>query len=342
MHPERLERIVVQLVEARRLANFNDVAHGRLALLLLDNVAETLLSRRAEEALIWADWHGNLLKTLEREGYSPKRGSRSTYRGAKSESSIRQDAAKEIRQNFSDLVRFVFSRADCELAPELAGCLNALHRYRNAADHQDLVRNDVLGPANEIYFYLCCQLLKHQKNMVMEIAPPPAVVVEVFGGGQLPEQFGGLLTDDKMMGEAVADELLAQYQLDHDGIASALAAHLDARIDLLERNLDEFIEYLDYPDRATAVRSIELLPLSYEPSKLPDDFWTRSIPVTERVITGWKRRAAAIGRVPSGQDALRQFDDIELAVSKFEEQLEPFTIAIDREVQHEIDLRRGK
>lgn len=248
---------------------------------------------------------------------------------------------QKIRQNFSDLVRFVFSRPDWELGPEFAGCLNALHRYRNAAYHQDVVRNDVLGPANEIYFYLCCQLLKRQKNMVMEIAPPPGVVVEVFGG-QLPKHLTGLLTNDKMMGDAVADQLLAQYQLDHDGIASALAAHLDARIDMLERNLDEFIDYLDYPNRATALRSIQLLPLSYKPPKLPDDFWTRSIPVTENVIAGWKRRAAAIARLSSGQDALRQFDDVELAVSKFEEQLEPFTIAIDREVQHEIDLRRGK
>lgn len=175
----------------------------------------------------------------------------------------------------------------------------------------------------------------------MEVAAPPAVVVEVFGG-QLPEQLTGLLTDDKLMGDAVADELLAQYQLDHDGIASALAAHLAARIEVLERNLDEFIDYLDYPDRATALRSIQLLPLSYERQKLPDDFWTRPIPVTEKAIVGWKRQAAAVSRLSSGQDALGQFDDVERRISEFEAKLEPFTIAIDREIQHEIDRRLGK
>ena len=84
------------------------------------------------------------------------------------------------------------------------------------------------------------------------------------------------------------------------------------------------------------------MPLSYEPPKLPDDFWTRPIPVTEKTIAGWKRRASSISSLSSGQDALRQFDDIELAIYKFEAQLEPFTEAIDHEIQQEIDLRRGK
>lgn len=64
--------------------------------------------------------------------------------------------------------------------------------------------------------------------------------------------------------------------------------------------------------------------------------------MTEKVIASWKRRAAAIARLSSGQDALRQFDEVERQMSAFEAQLEPFTIAIDREIQHEIDLRRGK
>ena len=158
----------------------------------------------------------------------------------------------------------------------------------------------------------------------------------------LPEQLSEFLVNHKTIGDAVADELLVQYQLDHDGIAAALAAHLVARIAVLERNLKEFIEYLDYPDRATALRSIQLLPLSYEPHKLPDDFWTRRIPVTERTITTWKRRASAIASLSSGQDALRHFDDVERQISEFEAQLEPFTMAIDREIQRAIDWHLGK
>jgi hypothetical protein len=205
---KRLEGIVTQLVEARRLADFDDVAHGRLALLLLDNAAETLLARRAEEALIWADMHSNALRTFDHFG-DPQDEDLKAFVEELRAKAVSEKTRQKIRQNFSDLVRFVFSRSDCGLAPELAGCLNALHRYRNAAYHQDFVRNDVLGPANAIYFYLCCQLLKNQKYMLMEIATPPAVVIEVFGG-RLPERLSEFLVNDKTMGDAVADELLTK------------------------------------------------------------------------------------------------------------------------------------
>jgi hypothetical protein len=41
-------------------------------------------------------------------------------------------------------------------------------------------------------------------------------------------------------------------------------------------------------------------------------------------------------------EALSQFDDIEKAVARFEAELEPFMIAMDREIQDHIDQIRGK
>ncbi|NLA37034.1 MAG: hypothetical protein GX868_15305 [Actinobacteria bacterium] len=93
-------------MEARRLADFNDVAHGRLALLLLDNAAETLLSRRAEEALIRADWHGNLLTTMEREGYSPNEDSKAdALLEELKANAVSEKTRQKIRQNFSESYR---------------------------------------------------------------------------------------------------------------------------------------------------------------------------------------------------------------------------------------------
>lgn|GEM_PF-6464753 len=58
---EALERAAVQLWEAKRLAEYNDVVHGRLALLLLDNAAETSLRRSKEASFIYVEMYGNLL-----------------------------------------------------------------------------------------------------------------------------------------------------------------------------------------------------------------------------------------------------------------------------------------
>jgi IstB-like ATP binding protein len=49
---EQLERFAVQLVEAKRLAGPGDVAHTRLALLLLDNLAETLMYHMCATATV--------------------------------------------------------------------------------------------------------------------------------------------------------------------------------------------------------------------------------------------------------------------------------------------------
>ena len=57
---DELERAVVQLSEARRLAAQGDVAHGRLALLLLDNAAEMSLWRSAKTRMAWAELYNNM------------------------------------------------------------------------------------------------------------------------------------------------------------------------------------------------------------------------------------------------------------------------------------------
>jgi hypothetical protein len=59
-------------------------------------------------------------------------------------------------------------------------------------------------------------------------------------------------------------------------------------------------------------------------------------------MQGWARRAAAIAKMSSAQDALSRFDEVENAVAKFEDELKPFMIAMDREIQDHIDWLRGK
>jgi hypothetical protein len=57
---DQLERTVVQIGEARRLARWGDIPHGRLALLLLDNAAEMSLMRTAEASMIQAEWYTDM------------------------------------------------------------------------------------------------------------------------------------------------------------------------------------------------------------------------------------------------------------------------------------------
>ena len=89
---------------------------------------------------------------------------------------------RQIEWNFEDLVDYVFEQNDFELPCEFSKCLKILHRYRNAAYHRDTVRPDVLGPAVQIYFYLCCQLLSHERHLIQQIDVMPPSVRKLFAG----------------------------------------------------------------------------------------------------------------------------------------------------------------
>ena len=233
---ERLERTTVQLWEARRLAAYGDVPRGRLALLLLDNAAETMLRRIAASTLVWPDFYGGLLRQLRSVNADDEEGQR-----LKRQFELRtlsKRTRRQIERDFDALVDFVFRQDECTLDPELAGCLKILHRYRNAAYHGDTVRADVLGPGIQIYFYLCCHLLKDQHFVVDECNVPPLGVLEVIKEAP-PEAMprGGF--SSKQLGDLVADRLLADTEVNHAQVAAALSQHLTARLTVLEKNLDE-------------------------------------------------------------------------------------------------------
>jgi hypothetical protein len=95
--------------------------------------------------------------------------------------------------------------------------------------------------------------LKEQKYFMMEaMGDPPAAVVELLSNLR-----ASAWSDEKSLGDLVADKLLVQHHLDRGGISSALAAHLTARVAAVERDLNQFMDYLGYEeDRSLALRVI--------------------------------------------------------------------------------------
>jgi hypothetical protein len=176
---EQLERTVVQLWEAKRLAAWGDIAHGRLALLLLDNAAEMSLMRTAQASLIYAEMYNNmayLVRDVEPDDEMGQDLKKKLEAGT-----ISKRRKKQIERSFDALVDYVFENEDLNLPVEFGECLKILHRYRNAAYHRDTVRADVLGPAVQILFFLCCHLLKSERQVFHEINVAPDGILDVFG-----------------------------------------------------------------------------------------------------------------------------------------------------------------
>ena len=61
---ERLYRTVVQLEEAKKLVQQGDVAHLRLALILLDNAVEVMMHRVIEGKMMYSDMYARMLENF--------------------------------------------------------------------------------------------------------------------------------------------------------------------------------------------------------------------------------------------------------------------------------------
>ncbi len=339
-----LERAAVQLGEASRLAEYNDVAHGRLALLLLDNAAEMSLVRSARTPLMMADHYANLAYQLDDVDPSDHEGQR--LKADISAKVVPRGRRKQIERHFNELVDFVFEQDDYPLEPAFAGCLKILHRYRNAAYHEDVVRADVLGPAVQISFFLCCHLLKSERGFMDQIDVAPPAVAEILG--DFP-QSGHVLGDNFATSSGLARDLanyfLQARGLDHVGIADALAEHLEGRLASLDRDLTTVSLNGPFPLKRWAVlQLVQQAPTQREDfdKEPPEDFWTRPVPVTVALLEDWMRAAAELRHVHDAVEALRRFASIEQPLAQLELPVERFIIDIDREEQLAIDLARGK
>ncbi|WP_315093224.1 hypothetical protein [uncultured Cellulomonas sp.] len=338
-----LERAAVQLWEAKRLAEYDDVVHGRLALLLLDNAAETSLMRSAKSSFIYAEAYGNmayLLRDLDpddAEGQQLKRDI-----DAKSLSKRRR---KQVERNFDDLVDYVFGRDGLGLEPEFAECLKILHRYRNAAYHRDSVRPDVLGPAVQIYFFLCCHLVRSERHVVHEIAAIPPSVAEIFGDRMPVTTWPGGAMDSADLARELADFFLTSRGLDHVGVAVALSDHLLARLGDLDRDLVKVAESIPPGiNRRAVLQLVQQAPVDREDydKDPPADFWTRSVPVTEETLTQWRSASAGLRGVDGAYQALREFAAVEQPLERLEEPVGRFVLSIDRAEQQAFDDWRGR
>jgi hypothetical protein len=143
----------------------------------------------------------------------------------------------------------------------------------------------------------------------------------------------------------LANFFLSTRGLDHAGVASALSAHLLARLAVLEGHLNTIGQSVPPGLNSWAVlQLIQQAPIDSEDTNRlpPADFWTRSVPVTEAVLTDWNAAATTLRDIGIAFDALRQFATIEQPLEKLEGPVGRFIDEIDRAEQQAIDEMRGK
>lgn len=330
---QRTERIVVQLLEARRFVDERSLPYARLALLLLDNLAEVLLYREVEHKLHYAAMFRNVANSYRRYGEEELRTELDRDRQRLVDNAVSKRRERKIRQYFDEKADYLVQEG--EIQRQHARALKKLHAYRNEAYHRDTIRADTLQTAVETCFYLCCQLMK-------------ALPLRMISGGFRDSKYlRPFLKEDGFPSfdfpGQVADTLLEKHYFHHSEVNALLREHLVHRIEDMQEVLKGWSG--DFPGGMSAEQLLRLCQVPDEAIESPKDvLHTESIPVPYdwRSFGVWKQRALAIRDNMAALEAFGLFANIEDDFETLEEQVMRLDMEMDRAVQHEIDLLRGK
>ncbi len=219
--------------------------------------------------------------------------------------------------------------------------LRKLHAYRNEAYHRDKVRSGSLRSAVNFYSYLVCTMMRD---------------LNVTGGAVTLSSPAGL---KPYLGEhgwsagfaaprLIAGALLASSGMDRqEQLGMALGNHLDDRLQAMLEGLEDIVEFVSNRrsheewDSGTA---LVLVQMDDQTGALmtPDQARRQSVPLTLDDLGALRIRAQRLTHETDPVRAFAEFAGIEDVFEPVEVKVEEALIAIDREIQLQIDIARGK
>ncbi len=169
---------------------------------------------------------------------------------------------------------------------------------------------------------------------------PPTVIAKYFQG----EAHVGLEAQRQ-----IAEALLARFDARTEaGIAQDLHDHVHARLDELEDALDFIVDFFDDMigrekwDRQAALRSAQLPQQTDVRMMTADDFRSLDVPVRGEDLVRWRAAAERIVEAPDQLAAFSAFADLEDEFEPTEDVVLQLALEMDRHIQLEIDIARGK
>lgn len=340
---ERLEMTAVQLDEARNLLDRGTVSHARLAFILLDNAAEVIMRRNAEVALA-----GNILLERIRDRWdeiltdAPGDAEARRQRDEVHAKIVPERARKELSRSFDASVDFARGRGG--IRDTEARVLKKLHWYRNELYHRDHLRPETIRSACLLYFDLTCALFERLPQYQLMTASLHMETPPALRKFNPPGTAKGYPAE-----EQIAAVLRSDLGIDDSGLKGVLSAHLTSRLNELDAAIARVGDTLfgtllqlapSGPWRQAVVHLAQWtdkeLPASF------DELLAAEVEHREADLASWKQRAVALREVGDRMELFAAFADIEDDFEPLEEQMTALDQRLEREIQHEVDLQRGK
>jgi hypothetical protein len=340
---ERLRLLVEQLAMIRGLLDGGSGVDAKVAIILLDNVADSLMYRRC-------------LQEFEKDSeLAMIRRPRFTL--AKQSEALWDFKTKVNLLNGIDF-----------MSDEDAAVLKIGHSYRNAAYHRDSHNPRVTNELGRLLFAAVSSLFRSYYNN------------GVSSGGFAPEQWlskYGLRTNHiRFRGASIsiAAKLVQGITITFQEAQEAFQNDFTSRVEEIEReikklevnddaDLDEGLKRAEFSEtHAHEQFSEKLRELNYRvvagdaesvdakkyraaqksANRKMEKELTKFVPVCSTKLLKKLKSTTTLKTVKNVSALLYAYQDLDSKLTKFEDSVEQLAIMIDRALQREIDIRRGK
>lgn len=327
---EEYRNIIEQFEESKILIKRASVASCRLALILIDNIAELILHERCESLFEYNDFYVKLNKNIElTEGF---------INGEKSPSRFPELSKKEIRNiknSFPDKIKY--TAKEWPAVAELEGCLLELHLARNGAYHRGETNSFTMYVLSLFYFRLTIRLFKeHSPKFRSSTEKPWEYVYQRYG----VEDYWRF---DESLSEVVGTSLLADMHLYPKQFAEALQKSIDDYVKRLRKSIQYLTENSSVKDEQKHFQMIEFLT---ENEDYPKDFYSGlsedDTRLSNNLISEWVVSTHRWQKEQSLEKIFLEYCLIEKEIFPFMESAERIVSDLDEAIQIQIDIARGK
>jgi hypothetical protein len=321
---KEIKKDIEQLEEASQQLSKRTPTGARLALLLLDNLAELLMYKKVRLEFARCNQYQAVIPPK----YSPKK-------------------QKDVMDYFGDKVNFLVSETK-DISQDEGDCLKIAHQLRNEAYHTGILRRSIIIQVTKIYFEVICRLLPclWLGSYMYSSQDDVTTFLKRYN-------IDSDMIDNTILSR-ICNFLLGKNTCSVSKLSKALS------VDLLER-IGETLSGLDYLseggyERTTAkavlkeMQFSEWLANNYEFPKTDKGFQqyikTRKKlfskykpPITMDIIKLWKRQAKTLKLATMPGAALRKFADIDVKLLPIEQKVSEAVFQYDEMINAQIHDR---
>jgi hypothetical protein len=328
---DRLYRTVAQIQIAKEAIQIGDVAHLRVALILLDNAVEVMMYRVVQSEFFHSDWHERMLNTMNLPGMPIDQKSEEFRRKLEFEV-IPRKRRKELNRYFGAKVKFLTERG--RIPQQSARALNHLHDYRNETQHKDEVREDSIRAAVMLLFDITTDfLVRLHPGYESWASDADYSWLDRYG---IKRHFPA---SDKPR-ERIAKQLRSDLPLDDVEIRQSLIVHLTDRLDGMEAQLDSICEDTVVKNAAEALRWVQFW--KGTPAPTPAQLPTFVVSHDLTSIANWRVAVEKLSAITDKLEMFDRFATIEDEFEPLEKMIDEVVGEIDAHIQLEMDIARGK